>query len=46
MCYRTVNAQMEARKKSKKRYVFTASLSCKNIEKLNKVGIVSFNGKM
>ena len=46
MCYRTVNAQMEARKKSSKSYVFTDSLSCKNIEKLNKVGIVSFNGKM
>ena len=40
-----MDAQMKAWNKSNKTDIFTASSSSKNINKLNKVGIVSFNGK-
>ena len=45
-CYRNVNPQMKAWNKSNKKNIFIAPLSCKNKNKLNKVDIVSFNGKL
>ena len=41
-----MNAQTKACNESNKTDIITASLSSKNTNKLNKVGIVSFNGKM
>ena len=41
-----MNAQTKACNESNKTDIITASLSSKNTNKLNKVGIVSFNEKL
>ena len=41
-----INGKIDTWTKSNKGHIFTASLPCEKINKLNNVGIVSFNGEM